>query len=354
MNSDNNFNKQTKKAPESTRLQRKKRMQKRRRRMRRRRILAGLLLLLIVFGISKAIKGFINKPKTISIEGSLPAWYFGLAYDNLNGINYKPPKEYLNPKDQSLEVYDKATTIVKTLVPGSNHITMADDYAYDTKTIRSYIRGEAEYEGKDKLVFLTFDDGPNNYVTPKILSILEKNNVHATFFVVGKDVNEHHEDILKKTVLKGNSIALHSFSHVYEDLYPEKKADPDKIIEEAKLSQGRLKNIFGEDFSSNVWRYPGGHMSWDNTVKSDEILKQNGIEWIDWNCMTGDAEPESRRPSSPEEFVTYVDRTLNKNVHNEVAVVLMHDAKNKDHTVDALQSIIDYFKDKDYKFCILK
>ncbi len=335
-------------------LRRKRKMEKRRKAMRRRRILALAILAIIIFLIYKGVSGFLDRKDPVSTEGSLPAWYIGMVKQIKTQDFYVAPEFYNSQKNEFLAAYDRAATFKIKIVPDSNHVTTAINYAYDTAEIRSYIRGEAEYAGSQKLVFLTFDDGPNNSVTPQVLDILDKNDVHATFFLLGSDVNEFHQDVLNRMLAEGNSIGLHSFSHVYEELYPDRSADPSKIIEEAKLSQNRLKNIFGEDFTSHVWRYPGGHMSWDNTVESDAILKENGIEWIDWNSMSGDAEPADRRPKSGEEAVAFVDQTLNKNLHNEVAVVLMHDSKSKIHTVNYLQSIIDYFKEKDYKFGILK
>lgn len=209
-------------------------------------------------------------------------------------------------------------------------------------------------KGKINWYFLTFDDGPNTSVTPQILKILSENDVHGTFFVVGKSVTENHYNILKQIISEGNSIAVHSFSHDYHTLYPGKIANPAKILEEARLTEKRLEKCFGEDFKSNVFRYPGGHMSWNNIHDADEVLSKDGYIWIDWNCLNGDAERKSVRPVNTEEQIKYIDKTLHKNLHSDVAVVLMHDASNKQLTVNSLNSIIKYFKDNDYKFCILK
>lgn len=332
----------------------KRRRAQRRKKYRRRRIIALAVLLLIIFGIIKLISSIFNKPKDISLDGSLPAWYAGLIYQEKYHDYYRSPKKYVNESEKLLSVYDRASELVKELVPGSNHITTASSYAYDAGLIRKYIRGEATYEDPQKLVFLTFDDGPNTSITPQVLDVLKENDAYATFFVVGKNLSEKTKPVLKRTLMNGNSIATHSFTHEYTDLYPGRVADPAKIIEEYKLTQNRLENLLGEDFKSNVWRYPGGHMSWENTGESDDLLKENGVEWIDWNCLTGDAEPSGRGPKSEAEFVKYLDKTLNKNIHTNVAVVLMHDEQTKTHTVNTLQGVIDYFKERDYKFCVLK
>ncbi|MGO3752363.1 MAG: polysaccharide deacetylase family protein [Peptoniphilaceae bacterium] len=334
--------------------ERKRRIQARKRKYRNRRIAALLILFIIIFLPYKLFSSKNKSSNEITIPHSLIQWHLDRIFDVKNKKEIHEFGNYSTEEEKFLSVYDYATTIKKKLVPNSNHITSAESYAYDTKLIREYIRGEKDYEDKDKLVFLTFDDGPNTTITPQILDTLEKNKVHATFFVVGKSVTPNHYSILKKTVMRGNALALHSFSHDYEKMYPQRSANTDAILEEAKLVQKRLEKVFGESFKVSPWRYPGGHMSWENLNEADNKLAEMNVHWIDWNSLSGDAEPRSHRPTTPEEQVAYLDKSLNKNTHKNVTVVLMHDATNKQLTADSLQSIIDYFKDKNYKFAILK
>lgn len=71
----------------------------------------------------------------------------------------------------------------------STHMTISSKkYAYSADKIRKYITGEEPYKG-EKLVFLTFDDGVNNQITPQVLDALKKYNVHATFFSCRKYPN---------------------------------------------------------------------------------------------------------------------------------------------------------------------
>ncbi|MGC8981456.1 MAG: polysaccharide deacetylase family protein [Minisyncoccia bacterium] len=67
-----------------------------------------------------------------------------------------------------------------------------------------------------KVVTLTFDDGPNPDITNKILEILSKNNIKATFFVVGKKALQY-PDILNNIHSQGHTIGNHSFSHMALD-----------------------------------------------------------------------------------------------------------------------------------------
>jgi len=127
--------------------------------------------------------------------------------------------------------------------------------------------------------------------------------------------------------------------------------------QEAEKTISRLKELLGENFNTGVWRYPGGHMSWkglDTAGNGDEVLKSLGLEWIDWNSLSGDAEPQKVRPTNKDEMLKYVKTSLSYWKQQNVAVVLMHDSQGKNLTVETLPSIIDYFKSNGYEFGILK
>lgn len=326
----------------------------RRAKLRRRRLTITAILILLIFLIVKLISLISGGSKEASNIPSLATWYYGQMLREQKGDFSSSITAPKTAYDKLMLPFSKATGIDKKIMPGTNHLVSASSYAYDTKKIRQYIRGEVEYTGGEKLVFLTFDDGPNTTITPKILNILNDNDVHATFFTVGKNITEGNYSVLRQTLMNGNSIAMHSFSHEYDLLYPDKTANTEKIIEEAQLTSGRLSKVFGDDFKSTVWRYPGGHLSWQGLNDADSKLQEMGIEWIDWNSLSGDSEKKSVRPTTTEEEVDYIIKSLNQNLHSDVAVVLMHDASNKQLTVDSLQQVINYFKENNYKFCILK
>lgn len=333
----------------------RRKIEQRRRKYRRRRIAFVVILLLILFAIVKSLYSFMHRqPKELAPNNNIAVWYFNEINRQNNGDYSGVDKTYLNESDKLFAAYDAAATIEQKIVPGSNHLVSADSYAYDTAEIRSYIKGEKKYEGDDKLVFLTFDDGPNNTITPQILNTLKKNKAHATFFMVGRAINESTSQVVKRVIAEGNSIAGHSFNHNYSVLYPGRTANPDAILEEVNLSIDRMQKVLGKNFKSEVFRYPGGHMSWKGTESADSRMQDIGVEWIDWNCLTGDAEPKAVRPTDPQGGVEYVNKSLNENKNTQIAVVLMHDATNKQLTADSLQSVIDYFKDHGYKFGILK
>ena len=111
----------------------------------------------------------------------------------------------------------------------STHMTISSKkYAYSADKIRKYITGEEPYKG-EKLVFLTFDDGVNNQITPQVLDALKKYNVHATFFLVGNTLTSENQKIVKREVAEGHSIGFHSSTHDYATLYPNEIVNTEEI-----------------------------------------------------------------------------------------------------------------------------
>ncbi|MDO5713265.1 MAG: polysaccharide deacetylase family protein [Tissierellia bacterium] len=332
------------------RIRRRKAIQKK----KRRRLLAFILLILIVyFGIRGAIKLFTRN--TFSLKGASEVqWYIDQRRREERGEGDRTDVKYRGENDIVHIVKDKMTGFDSSLVKGSNHIRRAKGYAYDTKFVREVITGEKPYTG-EKIAFLTFDDGPNQTITPQILDTLKKNKVHGTFFVVGKSLTEKNKDVLQRELMEGHSIAMHSVTHDYKKMYPGRVGNTNRIGYEAQETQRLLQELLGKDFKSGVWRYPGGHMSWQGLEDGpDQAVKDAGAEWIDWNCLTGDAEPKRVRPTTVEGVVAFLDKSLKAANHPEMAVVLMHDAESKQLTADSLDSIIKYFRDEGYKFGILK
>lgn len=233
--------------------------------------------------------------------------------------------------------------------------------AYDTATVRDWMWNTeaADYYPSQKLVFLTFDDGPSTNVTPKILDILEKNDVNATFFYYPNGSLEGRAEIVKRTVENGNVIAIHTSSHNYSKLYPKRIADVDAIVEDAQKAISSIRAILGEDWTTGVYRFPGGSFSWTGTKtakaqmrNAKNALSGIGLEYLDWNAMSGDSDQDNK-DKSPEGLVKYTIQTT-KEAAGHVIVVLMHDAGHVTNGPKALQGIIDYYKGAGYEFGVLK
>ncbi len=244
---------------------------------------------------------------------------------------------------------------------GKNHLAKSNDFAYSAKLVREN-QENVKYKGK-KIAFLTFDDGPNTKITPKILDTLEEKGVYATFFIPGFTLSqEKNQAVLKRAYEAGHAIATHSFYHDYEKLYPGRKANAKQVVKEYDLTLAKMKEVLGEDFDTKVWRYPGGHMSWNkkSLVAADEGLADKGVEWIDWNTSTGDAQPkivpkgDIPRPENTEQALANFELSKRYTGNPDLAVILMHDSETKKVTANALGSLIDALKAQGYEFGILE
>ena len=104
---------------------------------------------------------------------------------------------------------------------------------------------------EEKVIYLTFDDGPAGKVTTDILDILKKEEVPATFFLIGNQI-KGQEEILLRMKNEGHSIGLHSMSHNRNNLY----SSNEKFLKEMLDTQNIIKEITGE--TSNILRFPFG------------------------------------------------------------------------------------------------
>lgn len=114
-------------------------------------------------------------------------------------------------------------------------------------------------DGK-KVVYLSFDDGPSVTVTPKILDVL-------------KEENEVAKKITKRVVKEGHAIGNHTYSHDYSYLYPNQTVNSSIFMNDIEKTNQVLKQILGQNFSTRVIRFPGGHMTWQrNDPEGMEVL----------------------------------------------------------------------------------
>ncbi len=198
------------------------------------------------------------------------------------------------------------------------------------------------YTSNEKRAFLTFDDGPSSNITPTILDILKKENVKATFFVLGTMVKSNPE-ILKRTYQEGHYIANHGYSHVYKNIY----ANENKPLEEYhKTNELIQKAIEQPNYQSNVFRFPGGSNGgyYEKVkTKAKKVLEENKVAYLDWNALTNDA-----NGADTEEKVMKNLKSTCKGKSS--VVILMHDAPNKELTAKTLPKVIEYLKEKEYNF----
>lgn len=197
------------------------------------------------------------------------------------------------------------------------------------------LSGQQDMTGTDnsetvRKVCLTFDDGPSAN-TDEILDILARYDVKATFFVNGKP---GFEEQYQRIVDEGHTLAMHSYSHRYQEMY----SDIDSFKEDFFEIQSYLMDVTG--IQCKYYRFPGGS---SNTVCNVnmrdciDFLNEQDIVYFDWNVSSGDA---TRNYISTNQIVNNVMMPVENNNWNTY-VVLMHDAVGKETTVEALPIIIE-------------
>lgn len=197
--------------------------------------------------------------------------------------------------------------------------------------------------GNSKVIYLTFDDGPSSY-TSKLLDILKKYNVKATFFVTGQRSSSYDKYIIRAHK-EGHTVALHTYTHSYKKVYTSISgyfSDLNKISDKVyKLTGVRSKII----------RFPGGS---SNTVsrnyskkimtKLTQEVNKRGYHYYDWNVSGGDT-----ATSNSTKIANNVIRGLKSN--KKYYVVLQHDTKKA--SVNAVEAIIKYGLKNGYIFAPL-
>lgn len=207
----------------------------------------------------------------------------------------------------------------------------------EVDSIRNWEQAQQKQEaGGKKPVFgirkvcLTFDDGPSMY-TNQILDILKEYDVKATFFVVGKG-KEPYEAEYRRILAEGHTLGMHSYSHVYRDIYSSKEA----FIEDLNMLQEYLHEVTG--VYPQIYRFPGGSGNHAGTVDIRELtdyLAEIDVTYYDWNISSGDA--TGRKISGDRIIANCTDNLENYGT----AVILLHDAADKKSTVEALPGLIE-------------
>ena len=220
-------------------------------------------------------------------------------------------------------------------------------YTYDAKKVQEKLNNHDYTNDGKKVVFLTFDDGTSKTNTPEVLRILKENNIKATFFLTGSNIEnggETAKDLVRQEFNSGHAIANHSYSHDFKLLYPGRNLDMEAFKADYEKNDKLLKSILGENFTTHVMRCPGGYMSWKNMDPLKDYLNEKKIASIDWNALNADAEGPKK---NAQQLVDFAIKTAQG---KEMVVLLMHDTYGKEETVKALPSIIKYFKDNGYEF----
>lgn len=185
-----------------------------------------------------------------------------------------------------------------------------------------------------KKAYITFDDGPT-LNTPTIVSILNKHNAKATFFVLEERI-VMYPDYIKDILYSGHAIGLHGVSHspaIYEG-----ESSP---LCEMQKTNNSLKALTGKE--SHLVRVPFGS-SYKLTPAQYKLLCDNGFLLWDWNVDPRD----SVGKIYPDKILANLRRDLSK--CKDAPIILFHDRKS---TANLIEEVVIYLKEQGYELCSL-
>lgn len=191
----------------------------------------------------------------------------------------------------------------------------------------------------EKVIALTFDDGPWGDTTAEILDILKENEASATFFVLGEliDQSPTNEALVKRAFNEGHQIATHTYSHARgagNSVDLSLMSDDEQVAEVTKGFDA-IKRATGEE-PSHILRTPGGNFK-DNTKR---LLEPHITAEIGWNIDT-----EDWRQPGADSVAAQIKSAQPGNI------VLMHDGGgNRGQTVDGLRQALPYLREQGYQF----
>lgn len=186
-----------------------------------------------------------------------------------------------------------------------------------------------------KVIYLTFDDGPTDRITPKILDVLDEEDVKATFFIIGRNA-ESRRYIINREYLSGHTVAVHSYTHRYGEIY----RDRESLLKDIEDCNRVIHSITGS--YSRIYRFPGG--SFNATPELVKCVVDEGYRYVDWNAGLCDAEI----PNATAEQLFKAAVSTSAGINH--VVMLAHDSTDKINTPQALRKVIRYFKQKNYSF----
>ena len=203
---------------------------------------------------------------------------------------------------------------------------------------KEIVTGSAVGEEKTKRVYLTFDDGPSKQ-TERVLNILKKKKVKATFFAIGRE-DEFSQNIYRRILKEGHTLGMHSYSHIFNEIY----GSLEGFKKDFQRISGHLEKITG--VRPVIYRFPGGSSNTVNELPVKQytnFLKEQGVEYFDWNVIAANGITEN---VTKKDMVRSVMEGVAK---YDTSIVLLYDSADKKMTADSLSAMIDSLQAAGYE-----
>ncbi|MFT6746280.1 MAG: peptidoglycan/xylan/chitin deacetylase (PgdA/CDA1 family) [Glaciecola sp.] len=180
---------------------------------------------------------------------------------------------------------------------------------------------------REKEVFLTFDDGPSDPITTKVLSLLKEFDAKATFFCIGKNVG-YNPALFSAIVNEGHLIGNHTFHHINGW-----KCSGERYV----ASINRCETIFGSSF----FRPPFGKITW----KQIRHIKHR-FKIVMWTILSGDFDKSLNTAD--------ILADLKLNVKKGDIIVFHDNAKTADRLLEILPQFLAFLKQEGYKCSVIR
>jgi peptidoglycan/xylan/chitin deacetylase (PgdA/CDA1 family) len=214
------------------------------------------------------------------------------------------------------------------LIAEQHYLNLPSGYVYEK------FAEDKKPMGPGHKIILTFDDGPDPRNTPKILAILEKENIPATFFVIGLNA-ESNIPLLRRIYKDGFEIGNHTFTH-----HNVAKMSPERADLELKTTRALIECVTGH--STILFRAP---YNADSEPQAFEEIEPIARSKKDNYITVGESiDPNDWDPRMGADSI--FNRTIRIAEQNDASIILLHDAggETRQPTIDALPRIIAYFK----------
>ncbi|WP_461304837.1 polysaccharide deacetylase family protein [Aureisphaera sp.] len=181
---------------------------------------------------------------------------------------------------------------------------------------------------KDRVVYLTFDDGPITRVTPWVLDLLKQHNAKATFFCIGDNIAKHPE-VFARIQAEGHSIGNHTFNHLNGW-----KTTTENYVENTLRAE---ETLMKEGCQSKLFRPPYGKIRFEQA----KALRKLGYKIIMWDVLSADFDPAVSKEQCAENVLKHI---------KPGSIVVFHDSiKAEDRLTYALPKVLDFIREKGWK-----
>lgn len=181
---------------------------------------------------------------------------------------------------------------------------------------------------KEKIIYLTFDDGPHPIATPFVLDELKKHDAKATFFCIGKNVVAH-PDVYARIINEGHAVGNHTQNHLNgwktkDDIYLSDVTEAGKYID------------------SSLFRPPYGRITSFQAKHINKALKKEDVKIIMWDVLSADFDNGITKEKSLENVILNAGKG---------SIVIFHDSQKAFERLEyCLPRTLEFFRERGYKF----